>query len=88
VKLSQERISHLSHLVADGLWHADLIDYRDEADALRVLKETLTTVLSVDDEVDSHVRQMLQKQRKIPGSREWQILYDKYFREEMAKRKW
>ncbi len=88
MKLSADRISHLSHLIADGLYHADLVDYRDEAEALRALKETLTAVLSVDDEVDAVVRQTLQKQRKVVGSREWQILYDKYFREEMAKRRW
>lgn len=88
MKLSEQRISHLAHLIHDGLWKADLVDYRDEGDALHALKETLTRLLSVDDEVDTLVRQKLGKQNKIPGSREWQILYDKYFREEMSKRKW
>jgi hypothetical protein len=88
VKLSEQRISHLAHLIHDGLWKADLVDYRDEGDALQTLKDTLTRLLSVDDEVDTLVRQKLNKQNKIPGSREWQVLYDKYFREEMSKRKW
>lgn len=88
MKLSEQRISHLSHLIRDGLWRDDLVEYRDEAEALRILKETLTRLLSVDDEADTLVRQKLARQRKIPGSREWQILYDKYFREEMEKRKW
>lgn len=88
MKLSEQRISHLAHLIHDGLWKADLVDYRDEGDALHVLKETLARLLSVDDEVDTLVRQKLAKQNKVPGSREWQILYDKYFREEMSKRKW
>jgi hypothetical protein len=88
VKLSEQRISHLAHLVVEGLWRDDLVDYRDEAMALQVAKETLTKVLSVDDEVDSLVRQKLTRQQKVTGSREWQILYDKYFREEMDKRKW
>jgi len=88
VKLSEQRISHLSHLVLDGLWQADLVDYRDEVEALRTLKEALTRLLSVDDQVDSLVRDKLLRQKKIAGSREWQILYDKYFREEMEKRKW
>ena len=88
MKLSEQRISHLSHLLVDGLWKDDLVDYADEADALRTVKETLTRLLSVDDEVDSLVRGKLARQQKIPGSREWQILYDKYFREEMGKRRW
>lgn len=88
MKLSEQRISHLSHLILDGLWKADLVDYRDEADALNLLKETLTRILSVDDEVDALVRDKLRRQNKVVGSREWQVLYDKYFREEMGKRRW
>jgi hypothetical protein len=88
VKLSEQRISHLSHLVMDGIWKDDLVDFPDEVVALAAIKESLTRLLSVDDEVDDLVRQKLSRQKKVPGSREWQILYDKYFREEMAKRKW
>jgi hypothetical protein len=88
MKLSEQRISHLAHLVVDGLWRDDLLDYRDEVEALRTAKESLTRLLSVDDEVDSMVREQLRRQQKVVGSREWQILYDKYFRQEMEKRKW
>lgn len=88
MKLSEQRISHLAHLVVDGLWRDDLVDFRDEATALQLAKETLTKVLSIDDEVDTLVRQQLSRQQKVVGSREWQILYDKYFRAEMDKRKW
>lgn len=88
MKLSEQRISHLAHLVIDGLWRDDLLDYQDEVEALRAAKASLTRLLSVDDEVDTLVREQLRRQRKVVGSREWQILYDKYFRQEMAKRKW
>lgn len=88
MKLTEQRISHLAHLVVDGLWKDDLVDYTDEIRALLSAKAALTRVLSVDDEVDSLVRQKLGRQNKVVGSREWQILYDKYFREEMDKRKW
>lgn len=88
MKLSEQRISHLAHLVVDGVWRDDLLDYRDEVEALRTAKQSLTRLLSVDDEVDSLVREQLRRQRKVVGSREWQILYDKYFREEMSRRKW
>lgn len=88
MKLSEQRISHLSHLIADGLWREDLLDYRDEVEALRTVKQTLTELLAIDDRVDTLVREKLSRQKKIPGSREWQILYEKYFREEMDKHPW
>ena len=35
------------------------------------------------------VREKLSRQKNIvPGSREYQVLYDKYFHEEMGKRRW
>ena len=86
MKLSEQRISHLAHLIVDGIWKEDLVDYRDEVKALRTVQKTFTRLLSVDDEIDTRVRESLRRQKKIPGSREWQILYDKYFREEMGKR--
>lgn len=88
MKLTAERISHLSHLVLDALWKGDLLDLPDEGRALTAAKASLTRILSVDDEVDTLVRDKLNRQRKVAGSREWQILYDKYFHEEMEKRRW
>ena len=88
MKLSEQRISHLSHLILDGLWKEDLVDFLDEGEALRTAKEALIRLLSVDDQVDTLIRSKLSAQKKIVGSREWQILYDKYFREEMDKRRW
>jgi hypothetical protein len=88
VRLSEERISHLAHLVLDALRGEGLIEIPDSGEALRVTKEAFARVLSVDDQVDDLVRHKLSRQRKVPGSREWQILYEKYFREEMEKRKW
>lgn len=88
MKLSEQRISHLSHLILDGLRKGDLVDSPDDVAALSAIKESLTRLLSVDDEVDTLVRQKLARQKKVPGSREWQVLYDKYFKEEMSKRRW
>lgn len=87
MSLSVQRISHLAHLIKDGLWRDDLVDYRDEALALQTLKETMTRLLALDEEVDALVRQRLQRQRTVPGSREWHLLYERYFREEMARRR-
>ena len=43
----------------------------------------------IEDEVDTFVRQKIAKlSRRVPeGGREWDILYRKYFEEEMGKKK-
>ncbi len=89
MRLTEDRISHLSHLLIDRLYKDDLADFPDEPQALREAKNVFAHYMRVEDEVDSFVRQKIAKlTRHVPeGGREWEILYRKYFDEEMGKRK-
>ncbi len=89
MRLTEDRISHLSHLVLDRLYRDDVADFPDEANALREAKRVFGRYVRVEDEVDTFVRQKIAKlSRRVPeGGREWDILYRKYFEEEMAKKK-
>ncbi len=89
MRLSDDRISHLAHLVADGLWKDDLADYTSDEKALQEIKNVLTAYLRVEDDADTAARDKIRSlSRDVPeGSREWEILYKKYFEEEMAKKK-
>jgi uncharacterized protein len=89
VRLTEDRISHLSHRVIDRLYRDDLADFPDEAMALREAKAAFTAFVRAEDEVDTFVRRKISSlSRRVPeGGREWEILYRKYFEEEMAKRK-
>lgn len=90
MRISEDRISHIAHLVCDRLWSDDLVDFTDEAQVLGAVKETIAGFFAVAEEVDELVRKKLASysQAKLPGSREWEILYQKFYQEEMAKRKW
>ena len=89
MRLTEDRISHLSHVVLDRLYKDDVADFPDEGQALREAKRIFAHHVRVEDEVDTFVRQKIVKlSRHVPeGGREWDILYRKYFGEEMAKRK-
>ena len=89
MRLSEDRISHLAHLIADGVWQDDLADFTSEEKALQEIKGVLTSFLKVEDEADTSARDKIRSlSRDVPeGSREWEILYKKYFYEEMAKKK-
>ncbi|VAV84469.1 hypothetical protein MNBD_DELTA01-1097 [hydrothermal vent metagenome] len=88
MKLSEDRISHLSHLVCDGIWQDDLVDYTNENEALKEIKRTITRYLSLGDEADEAARAKIHSLSKdVPeGSPEWDILYRKYLEEETAKK--
>jgi uncharacterized protein len=90
MQLSEDRISHIAHCILDKLWGDDLVDFPDEARALQTIKDALAGCLSVADEIDALVRQKLASytREKVPGSRDWEVLYQKFYREEADKRQW
>jgi hypothetical protein len=87
--VSEDRISHLAHRVMDSLWKNDLADFPDEPRSLLTVKGAIADFFSLADEIDQAVRKKLASysQAKVPGSRDWEILYRKFYEEEVAKRK-
>lgn len=85
MSVSEDRISHLAHMIVERVWRDDLADLVDERRALECVKGTLASYFRFSDEIDDAVRAKLKS--KVPGSREWEILYAKYYQEELARRK-
>ena len=90
MRLSEDRISHISHLVLDMLMQNRNVDaIQAEERVLREIKRTITAELTFDDEADNAARRtILSLSRRIPeGSREWEVLYQKYREEELRRRR-
>ncbi|HZW35616.1 MAG: DUF507 family protein [Deltaproteobacteria bacterium] len=89
MRLTGDRIAHLSRLLIDRLYKDDLADFPDEGMALREAKAVFDAIVRAEDEVDTFVRQKIARLSRRPpeGGREWEILYRKYFEEEMTRRK-
>lgn len=88
-RLSESRISHLAHLIIDGLRKGNLADFSREGHALNETKRVLSEFFHQEDHIDDVVRQKIASlSRHIPpGSREWDVLYRKYLEEEMRKQR-
>ena len=87
--LSEDKISHLSHVVLKGLREKELIEMiEDESKIRREIKRTIASEMKIGEEINSAIRKKLQSfSRKIvEGSPEWEILYKKFFKEEEVKR--
>lgn len=90
MQISEDRISHIAHKIYDKLWRDDLADFPDEARSLNAIKDSIADFFSVAEDIDQAVRKKLASysQAKVPGSREWEVLYQKHYAEELSKRKW
>ena len=90
MRLSEDRISHISHLILDMLMQNRNVDaIQPEERVLREIKRAITAELTFDDEADNAARHMIQSlSRRVPeGSREWEVLYQKYREEELRRRR-
>ena len=88
MRLSEDRVSHISHLIADGVWKDDLVDFVDDEKVLTEIKRVLAGYLRIEDDADTVARDKIRSlSRNVPeGSREWDVLYKKYFEEEVARK--
>ncbi len=87
--LSDDKISHLSHVLLGNLIEKDLVELIEDKSVIRRgIKRAIIAELNVGEEIDQIVRRKLQSFSKklVEGSPEWEVLYRKFFREEELKK--
>ncbi len=86
--LSDERQLHFARLLTDKLWNDDLVDFSDDDEALRAARRAITEFVKDDNEIDTKAREKVASLKRgvIEGSPEWDILYKKYYEEELNRR--
>ena len=82
--LSEERQTHWAHVVTDKVWGDDIVDFSDDDQALRIAKKAIVEFVKEDMEIDKSARAKVASLKRgvIEGTREWEILYKKYYEEE------
>jgi len=89
LRLSDDKISHLSHVVYKDLTNKGiLIPKTDAGQIRRMIKRALVRVLEIDAEMEEAIRRKIQSySRPVPeGTPEWEVLYDRFLREALAKK--
>jgi hypothetical protein len=86
MRISRDKINVLSHEITDKLASTDEIDFIEDRNTIRLtVVDILNKWLKKEAEIDQAARHKVDSQKKgIPeGSAEWEILYRKYYEEEM-----
>ena len=89
MRLSDDKVSHLSHVVLKGLLDKKAVALLAEESAIRrEIKRIITKELKLAESIDESIRKKLQSySKKIPeGTPEWEVLYQRFFYEESAKK--
>jgi hypothetical protein len=89
MRLSREKIIRLSHQITDVLVSSDEVEFVEDRDTIRQqVVQILTATLRDEEKADAEVRKRITSQKKeiLEGSEEWDVLYRKYYAEELRRR--
>lgn len=89
MKLSDDKISQLTHVVFKGLMDRELIFvHAEESEARKAVKRAIVGELKLGEQIEDAVKGKITSLSRgvVEGSPEWDVLYEKYFKEESRKR--
>ena len=86
LRLSREKITRISHQVAEAIRVDPDVILKTDLNEIRLeVMKLINSRLKVDEMLDTKVRERIASfKRKIPeGGQEWQVLYRRYYEEEL-----
>ena len=88
MRISRDKVNKLAHTVADTLAEVNECDFLEDRNTIRQeARKALEKLLMDEVKIDAAARLKIASQRKIiaEGSQEWDILYRKYYNDEVRK---
>ena len=88
MRISRDKLNKLAHVVADTLAEVYEAEFLEDRNTIRQeARKALEHLLMEELRIDKAARQKIESQRKVilEGSQEWDILYRKYYTDEVKK---
>ena len=88
MRLSPDKVNKLAHTVADALAELDQVEFLEDRNSIRTeARRILEMLLKQEERIDLAARAKIESQRRTitEGTQEWDILYRKYYNEEVKK---
>jgi hypothetical protein len=88
MRLSQEKVNKLAAVVTEAVAAIKNVDFNEPYEDVRAeMRRILEELLREEQKIDKAARQKIESQKRIiiEGTPEWDILYRKYYGEEVKK---
>jgi len=89
MRLSRGKTVQLSHVIIKSLVEDDNVEFIEDRDTIRQkIVDYLQSLLREEEQVDAEVRKKIASQKKeiVEGSEEWDLLYRRYYAEQLKKK--
>ena len=88
MRISRDKVNKVAHVVTDALAEMDDLDFVEDRNTIRLeVRKILEELLNQEEKIDQAARHKIENQKRtiLEGSQEWDILYRKYYTEEVKK---
>ena len=88
MRLTRDKVNKLAHVITDAVADMDEVDFIEDRNTVRLeVRKILEELLMQEARIDQAARQKIESQKRtiLEGSQEWDILYRKYYNEEVKK---
>jgi hypothetical protein len=88
VRLSRDKVNVLARAVADVLKAVDEVEFIEDPNTIRQeTRKILEDLLNQEEKIDAAAKHKIEAQKRtiLEGSQEWDILYRKYYNDEVKK---
>ena len=88
MRVSRDKINKVAHIVSDALADLDEVEFLEDRNSIRLeVRRLMEELLNQEAKIDAAARQKIETQKRtiLEGSQEWDILYRKYYNEEVKK---
>jgi hypothetical protein len=88
VRVHRDKVNKVAHVVTDALAEMNEVDFLEDRNTIRLeVRRLMEELLNQEAKIDAVARQKIETQKRtiLEGSQEWDILYRKYYNEEVKK---
>jgi len=88
VRVNREKVNKVAHVITDALAEMNEVEFLEDRNTIRLeVRKILEDLLNQEARIDQDARQKIENQKRtiLEGSQEWDILYRKYYQEEVKK---
>ena len=88
MRLSRDKMNKLAHTITDALAEMQELEFVEDRNTIRQeVRRLLEELLRAEARIDASARQKIESQRRtiLEGTQEWDILYRKYYNEEVKR---
>ncbi|MBV9573625.1 MAG: DUF507 family protein [Acidobacteriales bacterium] len=88
MRVSRDKVNKVAHVLTDALADMNEVEFIEDRNTIRLeVRRILEELLNQEEKIDQASRHKIDNQKHtiLEGTQEWNILYRKYYNEEVKK---